>query len=68
MLPFKDLVDALGCANAVIEGTAGGYTPTQKQKAKQLLSNLEVNLVSKWRGLSCDPEKVTVEFNLIIQK
>ena len=66
MVSFKDLTNALACANAAIDGTAGGYTHTEKEKAKNLLVQVETDLVSRWRKTSCDPDKVSVKLTLML--
>jgi hypothetical protein len=44
--PYEDKVNALACAIAVLEGTAGGYTPEAKMKAKMELTQMFADAAS----------------------
>jgi hypothetical protein len=46
--PTEKLIKALYCAVAAMDGTAGGYSPREKQEARDEMLKLRQQLTEGW--------------------
>lgn len=47
---LQDLISALACAVAMLDGSGGGYSPDERKKSKNVLQQLYQQKMDEWKA------------------